>query len=59
MTVPKSPQAAKASADAACEGVVPQSHPGLGSGRGSLDIHDVYLLRYLLQRAYSTRTYIN
>eukprot|EP00965_Chrysotila_dentata_P028718 954301-Pleurochrysis_carterae.AAC.1 len=29
-----------------------RSHPGLGSGRGSLDIHDVHF--YLLQRAYST-----
>eukprot|EP00965_Chrysotila_dentata_P043383 1442554-Pleurochrysis_carterae.AAC.1 len=30
---------------------------GLGSGKGSLEIHDVHFC--LLQRAYSTRVYMN
>eukprot|EP00965_Chrysotila_dentata_P063673 2109691-Pleurochrysis_carterae.AAC.1 len=34
-----------------------RTQPGLGSGRGSLEIHDVNL--YLLQRAYLTRAYMN
>ena len=33
-----------------------KTHPGLGSGRGSLDIHDVHF--QLLQRAYFIRAYI-
>eukprot|EP00965_Chrysotila_dentata_P015736 521010-Pleurochrysis_carterae.AAC.1 len=38
------------------EGWSRKTHPGFGSGRGSLDIHDVYF--QFLQRAYFIRAYI-
>eukprot|EP00965_Chrysotila_dentata_P133086 4400539-Pleurochrysis_carterae.AAC.1 len=60
MTVLKSPQTAKASADAAWERVVPQNppRPSFGSERGSIDIHDVHLRTFFKVHTRLARTSI-